>query len=221
MTKNTICWAVQNLKSGEKLRRASFPESKKYIELSSDSTNQEKIVLANQDGTLSNWQVDHSDLFADDWVVYDGDVITPPRPELKPNHIKGTVTIGHYLDPASGPQNNYGFYKKWGIGRFDLISTDLFDPSVANVATVCGYKNQGEGFLVQVAKNENGININALQSKLTIYIGGDTYQLGTPYSVSNYNNYIWCFTDDVLSMRQKYFNEANIGKSYEITLQFE
>lgn len=221
MAKNTICWVITNLKDGKKLCRQAFPEQKKYIELIQNSNNEQYIQLVDQNGLQSVWQVDHNDLFADDWLVYSDEVITHPEVELKNNHLKGIVTIGYYFDEPSNSQNNYGYYKKWQIGAFKLISTDLFDVKKASVATCCGYYSvaEGSGFMVQVANNGSGQNIEALSKKLTVYIGTDTYELGNRRSISNYNNYWWDSKDAIL-LQKKYFNESNVGNKYEITLQF-
>ncbi|MFD1260452.1 Thoeris anti-defense Tad2 family protein [Entomomonas asaccharolytica] len=224
MNQYDFSWALTKIKSGEKLTRVEFPELN-YVVLENDENNNEYIKLVDGNGGFQPWPDTHQDLLANDWKIYDGGIIEPPPP-VRENHVKGIVTIGYYFDKPSSSQHDYGYYQKFASGGFELISTDLFDPSSVEVATCCGFKNDThEGFLFQIANEGSGQNINFLSQNrnapLTVYIGNDQFNLGAYTGLSNYKNYYWRETEQSIALRQKYFNQDMVGKSFEILLQFD
>lgn len=224
MVKNTICWVINNLKSGAQLCRPSF--SNKYIQLSKDINNNDCIELVDKNGQREKWNANYADLFADDWMIYSEDEIDYPYPENLKNFITGVLTIGHNYDEPS-KQNNFGFYSKWSIGSFDLIATDLFNKDTCGLSTLCSYtvKNAPSGIMLALYQTgAGGIYKEPWRDRnvhLRVYIGNDIFVFKNPAKgPSNYLNYWW---DEELGssdgMTVKHFI-PNIDKKIKITLEF-
>lgn len=140
-------------------------------------------------------------------------------------YLKGIVTVGHHYIQG---QDNYGYYQKYDIGSFDLISTDLFDSSTSHGVSCCsGFRNPTyQGFLFRIAvDNGSGSTYWFLSGNrnapLTVYIDNDVYELGAYKATSSTGNYFWRKTAAATALQQKYFNAEMLGKSFEITLKFD